>query len=151
MTRVTGNESEPAYEERGAAQERGPEAMKCGGAVFAGGMAMRARAGPSHVTPSSVLGNTPGTSSQHSPPPPSISSLSRTCTERTTCHHVTTCESPVRHTASAEPHPAMPAHVHAAVERTKFDLTTMLAKARKYAPPHIRIVVAESPGERIAA
>lgn len=47
--------------------------------------------------------------------------------------------------------PAMPAPLHVSVPRHKFDLTKMLGKARKYAPPHIQIVVAEPSGERIAA
>ncbi|MCX5200582.1 hypothetical protein OG897_03760 [Streptomyces sp. NBC_00237] len=47
--------------------------------------------------------------------------------------------------------PAMPAPLHVAVAREKFDLTKMLAKARKYAPSHVQIVVAEPTGERIAA
>ncbi len=47
-------------------------------------------------------------------------------------------------------HPAMPAPVHVTVPRAKFDLAKMVHKARKYAPPHIRIVVAEATGERIA-
>ncbi|MFD8589070.1 hypothetical protein ACFV1B_05920 [Streptomyces sp. NPDC059637] len=47
-------------------------------------------------------------------------------------------------------HPAMPAPVHVAVPRHKFDLAKMVGKARKYAPPHIRIVVAEPSGERVA-
>ncbi|MFE2556342.1 hypothetical protein ACFXGT_09955 [Streptomyces sp. NPDC059352] len=47
--------------------------------------------------------------------------------------------------------PAMPAPIHAAVPRAKFDLAKMVHKARKYAPPHIRIVVADPSGERAAA
>ncbi|MFE7581244.1 hypothetical protein ACFU5Y_06715 [Streptomyces gardneri] len=46
---------------------------------------------------------------------------------------------------------AMPAHVHVAVPRAKFDLSKMLHKARKYAPSHIRIVVADPSGERPAS
>ncbi|MGP3690917.1 hypothetical protein ACTVZO_40655 [Streptomyces sp. IBSNAI002] len=49
------------------------------------------------------------------------------------------------------PHdPAMPAPLHVAVEPAKFDLGKMVAKARKYAPPHIEIVVAEPGGRRTA-
>ncbi|WP_455358292.1 hypothetical protein [Streptomyces sp. SYSU K21746] len=48
-------------------------------------------------------------------------------------------------------HPAMPAPVHVTVPRSKFDLAKMVRKARKYAPPHIRIVVADPSGERVAA
>lgn len=47
-------------------------------------------------------------------------------------------------------HPAMPAPVHVAVERGKFDLAKMVRKARAYAPPHLQIVVAEPSGERVA-
>ncbi|MFJ9034810.1 hypothetical protein ACIRQP_41630 [Streptomyces sp. NPDC102274] len=47
--------------------------------------------------------------------------------------------------------PAMPAPIHVAVQRPKFDLAKMVRKARKYAPPHIQIVVAEPSGERVAA
>ncbi|MEU8892253.1 hypothetical protein [Streptomyces sp. NPDC048442] len=47
--------------------------------------------------------------------------------------------------------PAIAAPLHVAVEREKFDLTKMLAKARKYAPSHVQIVVADPSGERIAA
>ncbi|QIP83297.1 hypothetical protein GLX30_03575 [Streptomyces sp. Tu 2975] len=47
-------------------------------------------------------------------------------------------------------HPAMPAHIHVAVPGTKFDLAKMVRKARKYAPSHIRIVIAEPSGERVA-
>lgn len=47
--------------------------------------------------------------------------------------------------------PAMPAPIHVAVPRHKFDLTKMVHKARKYAPPHIQIVVADPSGERVAA
>ncbi|MET9650693.1 hypothetical protein ABZZ44_10545 [Streptomyces sp. NPDC006460] len=47
-------------------------------------------------------------------------------------------------------HPAMPAPVHVAVPRARFDLAKMVHKARRYAPPHIRIVVAEPSGERVA-
>jgi len=49
------------------------------------------------------------------------------------------------------PHPAMPAPVHVAVDRGKFDLDKMVRKARKYAPQHVRIVVAEPSGERVAS
>ncbi|MFJ7128832.1 hypothetical protein [Streptomyces sp. NPDC098101] len=48
------------------------------------------------------------------------------------------------------PHPAMPAPVHVAVPRAKFDLAKMVRKARSYAPPHVRIVVADPSGERAA-
>ncbi|MEU3449307.1 hypothetical protein AB0H29_19150 [Streptomyces thermolilacinus] len=53
-------------------------------------------------------------------------------------------------TAVAPPHPDMPAPVHVTVPRARFDLAKMVRKARKYAPPHIRIVVAEPSGERAA-
>ncbi|MFJ9058584.1 hypothetical protein [Streptomyces sp. NPDC102409] len=46
--------------------------------------------------------------------------------------------------------PAMPAPIHVAVPRTKFDLAKMVRKARTYAPPHIEIVVADASGERAA-
>ncbi|MFD5648991.1 hypothetical protein [Streptomyces sp. NPDC127039] len=36
--------------------------------------------------------------------------------------------------------PAMPAQLHVAVERRKFDLAKLTAKARRYAPPQVRIV-----------
>ncbi|WP_411119810.1 hypothetical protein [Streptomyces sp. 058-1L] len=49
------------------------------------------------------------------------------------------------------PHPAMPAPVHVAVPHAKFDLDKMVRKARKYAPQHIQIVVAEPSGERVAS
>ncbi|WP_143663770.1 hypothetical protein [Streptomyces sp. rh34] len=38
------------------------------------------------------------------------------------------------------PDPAMPAQLHVAVERRKFDLGKLTAKARRYAPPHVQIV-----------
>ncbi|MFF0206184.1 hypothetical protein [Streptomyces sp. NPDC005017] len=44
----------------------------------------------------------------------------------------------------------MPAPVHVPVPRSKFDLAKMVGKARKYAPPHIQIVIAEPSGERMA-
>ncbi|WP_406863124.1 hypothetical protein ABZO31_22860 [Streptomyces sp. HUAS MG47] len=47
-------------------------------------------------------------------------------------------------------HPAMPAPVHIAVQREKFSLQKMVTKARTYAPPHIRIMVADPSGERPA-
>ncbi|WP_418959118.1 hypothetical protein [Streptomyces tritici] len=50
----------------------------------------------------------------------------------------------------AAPHPAMPAQVHVAVQREKFHLQKMLTKARTYAPPHIRIMIADRSGERPA-
>ncbi|MGW5639716.1 hypothetical protein [Streptomyces sp. NPDC003832] len=53
-------------------------------------------------------------------------------------------------TTAPPQHPAMPASVHVAVLREKFDLAKMVRKARKYAPPHIRIVVADPSGERVA-
>lgn len=53
--------------------------------------------------------------------------------------------------AGAARHPAMPAHLHVAVPRARFDLPKMVHKARKYAPAHIRIVVAEPSGERVAS
>ncbi|MFE2294934.1 hypothetical protein [Streptomyces sp. NPDC059452] len=49
------------------------------------------------------------------------------------------------------PHPAMPAQLHVAVPSGKFDLDKMVRKARKYAPAHIQIVVAEPTGERLAS
>ncbi|MGW8885659.1 hypothetical protein [Streptomyces sp. NPDC055749] len=49
------------------------------------------------------------------------------------------------------PDPAMPAPLYVAVPRHKFDLEKMASKARKYAPPHIQIVVAEPSGERVAS
>jgi len=49
------------------------------------------------------------------------------------------------------PDPAMPAPMYAAVQRSKFDLRKMVDKARKYAPPHVQIVVAEPSGERVAS
>ncbi|MEV4947915.1 hypothetical protein [Streptomyces sp. NPDC053755] len=45
---------------------------------------------------------------------------------------------------------AMPVPIHVAVPRSRFDLTKMTAKARKYAPSHVRIVLAEPSGERPA-
>ncbi|MFD5973888.1 MULTISPECIES: hypothetical protein [Streptomyces] len=48
-------------------------------------------------------------------------------------------------------HPAMPAPFHVAVPRGKFDLDKMVRKVRKYAPPHLQIVVAEPSGERVAS
>ncbi|WP_354644633.1 hypothetical protein [Kitasatospora camelliae] len=47
--------------------------------------------------------------------------------------------------------PAMPAPIHVAVLRSKFDLAKMVAKARRYAAPHVQIVVADQSGERVAA
>ncbi|MEV7569107.1 hypothetical protein [Streptomyces tanashiensis] len=47
--------------------------------------------------------------------------------------------------------PAMPAPIHVAVLRSKFDLRKMVDKARRYAPAHIQIVVADPSGERVAA
>ncbi|MFJ6444024.1 hypothetical protein [Streptomyces sp. NPDC091649] len=46
------------------------------------------------------------------------------------------------------PDPAMPAQLHVAVERRKFDLGKLTAKARRYAPPHVQIVdaTAGAPG-----
>ncbi|MFD3654649.1 hypothetical protein ACTU45_04895 [Streptomyces sp. 24-1644] len=46
--------------------------------------------------------------------------------------------------------PSMPAPIHVAVPADRFDLAKMVRKARKYAPPHIQIVVAEPSGERVA-
>ncbi|MZE52673.1 hypothetical protein GTY86_15545 [Streptomyces sp. SID5770] len=43
---------------------------------------------------------------------------------------------------------AEPAHV--AVPRAEFDLARTVRKARSYAPPHVRIVVADLSGERTA-
>ncbi|WP_199552151.1 hypothetical protein [Streptomyces sp. N35] len=48
-------------------------------------------------------------------------------------------------------HPAMPAPLYVAVQSHKFDLNQMLGKARKYAPAHLQIVVAEPTGERVAS
>ncbi|MFJ2774169.1 hypothetical protein [Streptomyces sp. NPDC087300] len=48
-------------------------------------------------------------------------------------------------------HPDMPAPLHVAVQRQKFDLAKMVTKARKYAPAHIRVIVAEPSGERVAS
>ncbi|MFG2329002.1 hypothetical protein ACGFMM_05195 [Streptomyces sp. NPDC048604] len=47
-------------------------------------------------------------------------------------------------------HPALPAPLQVAVQRDKFDLTKMVAKSRKYAPSHIRIMIADPSGERPA-
>lgn len=47
--------------------------------------------------------------------------------------------------------PAIPAPLYVAVQRSKFDLDKMIGKARKYAPRHVQIVVAEPSGERVAA
>ncbi|WP_435971473.1 hypothetical protein [Streptomyces sp. Qhu_M48] len=49
------------------------------------------------------------------------------------------------------PNEAMPAPIHVAVPRSRFDLAKMTRKAGKYAPSHLRIVVAEPAGERPAA
>ncbi|MFJ6699560.1 hypothetical protein ACIQM4_26290 [Streptomyces sp. NPDC091272] len=48
-------------------------------------------------------------------------------------------------------HPAMPAPLYVSVQRHKFDLAKMLTKARKYAPSHLQVVVAEPTGERVAS
>ncbi|SDJ60094.1 hypothetical protein [Streptomyces indicus] len=48
-------------------------------------------------------------------------------------------------------HPAMPAPLYVAVQSQKFDLAKMVSKARKYAPGHLQIVVAEPTGERVAS
>lgn len=48
-------------------------------------------------------------------------------------------------------HPAMPAPFHVAVQAVKFDMTKMIQKARKYAPQHVRIVVADSHSEQVVA
>ncbi|MGW6391084.1 hypothetical protein ACWFR1_11380 [Streptomyces sp. NPDC055103] len=53
--------------------------------------------------------------------------------------------------ATAAAHPAMPAPIHVAVPRAKFDLAKMVHKARKYAPSHVQIVVADASGERVAS
>ncbi|MFJ2024983.1 hypothetical protein ACIODW_14435 [Streptomyces sp. NPDC087897] len=42
------------------------------------------------------------------------------------------------------PGPAMPAQLHVAVERRKFHLGKLTAKAQRYAPPHVQIVHAEA-------
>ncbi|MEU3483959.1 hypothetical protein AB0E66_38185 [Streptomyces sp. NPDC033753] len=52
---------------------------------------------------------------------------------------------------AAPPNPAMPVPIHVAVPRAKFDLAKMVGKARKYAPPHVQIVVADPSGERVAS
>ncbi|MFD0071749.1 hypothetical protein ACFVIY_04850 [Streptomyces sp. NPDC127166] len=49
------------------------------------------------------------------------------------------------------PDPAMPAPVHVAVLRATFDLRRMVEKSRRYAPSHLRIVVADPSGERVAS
>ncbi|MET9675430.1 hypothetical protein ABZY68_20375 [Streptomyces sp. NPDC006482] len=49
------------------------------------------------------------------------------------------------------PHPAMPAPVHVAVPRNRFELAKMVHKARTYAPSHVQIVIAEPSGERVAS
>ncbi|MFF0558900.1 hypothetical protein [Streptomyces sp. NPDC004266] len=46
--------------------------------------------------------------------------------------------------------PEMPAPIHVAVLRAKFDLRKMVAKARRYAPAHLQIVLADPSGERVA-
>ncbi|ATL26631.1 hypothetical protein [Streptomyces formicae] len=48
-------------------------------------------------------------------------------------------------------HPDMPAPLYVAVQRHKFDLAKMVTKARKYAPAHVQIIVAEPSGERVAS
>ncbi|WP_327358875.1 hypothetical protein [Streptomyces sp. NBC_01304] len=48
-------------------------------------------------------------------------------------------------------HPAMSAPLYVSVQRHKFELGTMVTKARKYAPAHIQVVVAEPSGERVAS
>ncbi|MEU8893961.1 hypothetical protein [Streptomyces sp. NPDC048442] len=48
-------------------------------------------------------------------------------------------------------HPAMPAPLHVAVQRHKFDLDKMLTKACKYAPSYVQVVVAGPAGERLAS
>ncbi|MET9954848.1 hypothetical protein ABZ135_25330 [Streptomyces sp. NPDC006339] len=45
-------------------------------------------------------------------------------------------------------HPAVSAPFHVVVPRHKLDLAKMTAKARRYAPEHVRIVVADASGER---
>ncbi|WP_426362542.1 hypothetical protein [Streptomyces sp. E-08] len=52
--------------------------------------------------------------------------------------------------APAAHDPAMPAPIHVAVLRDKFDLRKMVGKARRYAPAHLQIVVADASGERVA-
>jgi hypothetical protein len=49
------------------------------------------------------------------------------------------------------PHPAIPAPLHVAVQAAKFDLAKMIQKAQKYAPHHVRIVVADSQSEQVVA
>ncbi|MFG3256694.1 hypothetical protein [Streptomyces sp. NPDC048172] len=49
------------------------------------------------------------------------------------------------------PSPAMPTPLYVAVQRQKFDLDKMVSKARKYAPPHVQVMVAEPTGERVAS
>ncbi|MEU0400143.1 hypothetical protein ABZ318_07805 [Streptomyces sp. NPDC006197] len=46
--------------------------------------------------------------------------------------------------------PDMPAPIHVAVPRAKFDLRKMVGKARTYAPAHLRIVVVDPSGEHVA-
>ncbi|MGW5639713.1 hypothetical protein [Streptomyces sp. NPDC003832] len=53
---------------------------------------------------------------------------------------------PPAQTQAAPPHPAMPAPLHVAVERRKFDLTRLTAKARRYAPAHVEITVEDAAG-----
>jgi len=45
----------------------------------------------------------------------------------------------------------MPAPLHVSVHRHRFDLDRMVTKARKYAPTHIQVVVAEPSGERVSS
>lgn len=50
-----------------------------------------------------------------------------------------------------QPHPAMPTALYVTVPGHRFDLDTMVSKARKHAPSPRRIVVAEPTGERVAS
>ncbi|GAB3429118.1 hypothetical protein [Actinophytocola sediminis] len=49
------------------------------------------------------------------------------------------------------PHPAMPAPLHVTVLAEKFDLAKMIQKAHKYAPRHVRIVLADAHSEQVVA
>ena len=52
---------------------------------------------------------------------------------------------------ASPPHPAMPAPFHVTVQAVKFDMAKMVQKARKYAPRHVRIVVADARSEQVVA
>lgn len=49
------------------------------------------------------------------------------------------------------PNPAVPAPLYVSVPRHQVDVAKMVDKARRYAPPHIQIVVADPSGERVAS